>query len=96
MEYITTEEAGKRLGLSRIRIIALINDGRLPAQKVGRDWLIRPVDLALYKRQPKGNFKLTPQQIIQIKDRAANGTSPDELAREFNVTTRTIYRYIRK
>jgi excisionase family DNA binding protein len=44
-EYITTTEAGERLGISRDRVLKLIKAERLPATKVGRDWLIDPADL---------------------------------------------------
>ncbi len=96
MEFITTHEAGKRLGINRARVIALIQEGRIPAQKVGRDWLIRPEDLSRFERRPQGNFKLTQEQIAQIKARISKGARPAELAREFGVSERTIYRRLRK
>jgi excisionase family DNA binding protein len=96
MDYLNTKEAGKKLGVSRPRIHVLIHSGRLPARRFGRDWLIDPDDLADFKSGHRGNFKLTPDQIIQIKARAAEGARPEELAREFSVSTRTIYRYLQK
>lgn len=45
-EYISTKEAANRLGISSSRILKLIKAQRLPAKKVGRDWLIDPDDLA--------------------------------------------------
>jgi len=96
MDYLTTKEAGKRLGVSLPRINVLIHSGRLPARKFGRDWFIHPDDLADFKSRPSGNFKLTSDQIIQIKARAAEGARPEELAREFSVSTRTIYRHLQK
>jgi excisionase family DNA binding protein len=42
MALLTTEEAAARLGVSRSRVLAMIRDGRLKAQKVGRDWVIDP------------------------------------------------------
>jgi excisionase family DNA binding protein len=47
MNLITTSEAAERLGVTIRRIQALITDGRLPAQKVGRDYLIKEEDLKL-------------------------------------------------
>jgi excisionase family DNA binding protein len=96
MDYLTTKEAGKRLGVSRPRIHVLIHSGRLPARRFGREWLIKPDDLVNYQRRPKGNFKLTPEQITRIKARAAEGAMPEELAGEFSVSTRTIYRHLQK
>ena len=46
MKLINTKEASKLLGVNGQRVRALIAAGRLPAQKVGRDWVIRERDLA--------------------------------------------------
>ena len=96
MEFMTTQEAGKQLGISRARVIALIQEGRIPAQKVGRDWLIRPEDLSRFERRPQGNFKLTKDDISQIKARIAKGENPSALALEYGISERTIYRHLRK
>jgi excisionase family DNA binding protein len=53
-EYITTREAAQRLEVTPQRVRAMIHAGRLPAQKVGRDWLIRPDDLDLVKDREPG------------------------------------------
>jgi excisionase family DNA binding protein len=42
---MTTNEAAKVLGLSRSRVIALINAGNLHAVKIGRDWWITQEDI---------------------------------------------------
>lgn len=44
---LTTTQAAAQLGITPRRVLALIAAGRLPAQKLGRDWLIRPEDLEL-------------------------------------------------
>lgn len=46
-EYISTQDAADKLGISRSRVLKLIKDKRLPATKLGRDWLIDPDNLAL-------------------------------------------------
>jgi excisionase family DNA binding protein len=51
-KYISATEAGKRLGVTRPRVVQLINDGQLPAFKAGRDWLIDPKDLKLVEVRP--------------------------------------------
>jgi excisionase family DNA binding protein len=38
--FITNKEAAARLGISKQRVWQLIQSGKLPAQKVGRDWII--------------------------------------------------------
>ena len=51
---IGTKEAAERLEISQQRIQALIKGDRLPAQKVGRDWLIEEKDLELVKNRKPG------------------------------------------
>jgi excisionase family DNA binding protein len=53
MRLLTTRQAAERLGISIPRIHQLINEGRLPAEKVGRDYVIREEDLKLAKDRPK-------------------------------------------
>lgn len=53
IEYLTTGEAARLLGVTARRVQTLINAGRLPATKVGRDWLIARADLdAVRERKP--------------------------------------------
>lgn len=40
MPKITTKIAAERLGVTPGRIRALISAGKLPAERIGRDWLI--------------------------------------------------------
>jgi excisionase family DNA binding protein len=46
MKLINTKKASKLLGVNVQRVRQLIAAGRLPAQKVGRDWVIRERDLS--------------------------------------------------
>lgn len=52
--YLTTTEAAATMGVSAVRIRKLIADGRLPAQKVGKIYLIRWEDLACVQVRPSG------------------------------------------
>jgi excisionase family DNA binding protein len=54
MTLITTKEAAARLGVIPARVRALIAAKRLPAQKVGRDWLIKEKDLELVRDRKPG------------------------------------------
>ena len=54
MNLIGTAMAAQRLGVSPDRVRALIKAGRLPAQKLGRDYVIDPKDLALVKNRKPG------------------------------------------
>ena len=51
---ITATDAANRLGVTRGRVIQLINAGRLPAEKVGMQYLIKPADLAKVKDRKPG------------------------------------------
>jgi excisionase family DNA binding protein len=51
---LTTKDAAVRLGVSQRRVIALIQGGRLPAQKVGRDYVIAERDLKLVSNRKPG------------------------------------------
>lgn len=42
---LTTDAAGALLGVSRARVRKLIKDGRIPAEKHGRDFLLKKADL---------------------------------------------------
>jgi excisionase family DNA binding protein len=53
MGLLTTRQAAERLGISIPRIHQLINEGLLPAEKIGRDYVIREEDLKLAKDRPK-------------------------------------------
>jgi excisionase family DNA binding protein len=47
MALITTSQAAERLGVHITRVQQFIRSKRLPAEKVGRDWLIDENNLAL-------------------------------------------------
>lgn len=54
MKLLSTEEAASRLGVIPERVRQLIKAGRLPAEKVGRDYVIRESDLKLVEHRPVG------------------------------------------
>ena len=96
MDHLTTQQAGRILGVTSQRVLALIRDERLPAVKVGRDWLIARQDLEKFEKRPQGNYKLTADQIREIRHMSKDGRTPVELARKFKVSVRTIYRHMNK
>lgn len=53
MALITTAQAAGQLGVSVRRVQALIKARRLPAERIGRDWLINEFHLAdVAERKP--------------------------------------------
>ena len=53
MKLLSTSEAAGKLGVTVGRVQQLIWDGLLPAQKVGRDYVINEEDLKLVENRPK-------------------------------------------
>ena len=51
---VTTTEAARRLGISTARVRRLVLDGRLPAEKFGRDLVINEADLDSFERLKGG------------------------------------------
>lgn len=75
---LTTTMAADKLGVSRRRVIALIEEGRLPAEKFGRDYVIQESDLALVAERkpgrPKKSSEPTPSAPIKpAKKKAIDG-----------------------
>ncbi|MFL6335842.1 MAG: helix-turn-helix domain-containing protein [Pyrinomonadaceae bacterium] len=54
MNLLTTKEVAVRLGVTIQRVQALIQDGRLPASKLGRDYVIKEQDLKLVADRKPG------------------------------------------
>ncbi len=63
--FLTTTEAAALLGLSIKTVQSLITRGRLPAEKIGRDWMIKREDVRNHKRGKGGRPKRVagPQDI---------------------------------
>jgi len=54
---VNSTQAAKALGVSPRRVLAIIKSGRLPAVKVGRDWIILKSDLKLVSSRKPGRPK---------------------------------------
>ena len=52
-KLLSTVEAAKKMGLHRVRIHQLIKEGVLPAEKYGRDYMIKELDLEILKDRPE-------------------------------------------
>ena len=51
---IGTTDAAKRLGISPMRVRQLVEAGRLPAQKIGRTWVVDERDLERVRDRKPG------------------------------------------
>jgi excisionase family DNA binding protein len=54
MKLLSTAEAATKLGVTIVRVQQLIWDEKLPAQRVGRTYVIREEDLKLVKDRKPG------------------------------------------
>jgi excisionase family DNA binding protein len=62
MDYLTTKEVAEKLGVTLRRVQAMIESGRLPAQKFGRDYMIKPQDLKLVENRKVGRPKKSSKE----------------------------------
>lgn len=61
MSLLTTKQAADALRITPRRVIALIKSGRLPAERIGRDWLINPADLDGVRQRAVGRPRKTKE-----------------------------------
>ena len=54
MGLISSAEAAERLGVHITRVQVLIREGRLPAQKIGRTYVVNEDDLKLVENRKPG------------------------------------------
>jgi excisionase family DNA binding protein len=54
MKLLTTPEVAEKLGITIARVQQLIWKGRLPAQKIGRDYVINEDDLKIVAERKPG------------------------------------------
>jgi excisionase family DNA binding protein len=52
--FITTNEAAGALGVTRQRVLQLIKDGRIKAEKFANVYMIRPAELDHIEERPMG------------------------------------------
>lgn len=57
MKLLTTNEVAEKLGVTVRRVQAMIKDGRLEAEKLGRDYLIKESSLEAVKERKSGRPK---------------------------------------
>ena len=59
-EPITTAAAAERLGVTRRRVLQYIEEGRIRARKIGRDYLVDPESVDEFRPRPTGNPAFGP------------------------------------
>jgi excisionase family DNA binding protein len=82
-EYITTNEAASVLEVTRQRVLQLIQDGRLKAEKFGNVYMIRRPDLSNIEAKPMGRppKPSNTEKTATRQPRASNGASTKKKGR---------------
>jgi excisionase family DNA binding protein len=64
-DELTTKQAAETLGVTPRRVLQLIYNKRLPAEKHGRDWAIKAEDLELVRNRKIGrpSREKTPEEL---------------------------------
>ncbi len=67
MKLLTTKEVAERLGVTQTRVQQLILEGRLPAQKMGRDNFVKESDLKLVAERKVGRPPKSKAEVVTKK-----------------------------
>lgn len=69
-EMLPTKQAAARLGLAARTVKDHCADGRIKAEKIGRDWLIEEAEVERYKRErkPRGRRPKAPRRAVVSGD----------------------------
>jgi excisionase family DNA binding protein len=70
MKLLTTAQVAEKLGVHRTRVNVLIKEGRLPAQRFGRAFLVQEKDLALVSERSVGRPRKQDGGNIRSKGRS--------------------------
>ena len=71
MSDLTTKQASEILGVSRRRVIALIEQGKLKARKFSNIYVIEPKDLDAVRERKNGRPDQTPERFVSFAEAAA-------------------------
>lgn len=71
MDQLTTKQASEILGVSRRRVIALIEQGKLKARKFSNVYMIAPKDLEAVRERKNGRPDQSPERFISFAEAAA-------------------------
>ena len=71
MDQLTTKQASEILGVSRRRVIALIEQGKLKARKFSNVYMIAPKDLDAVRERKNGRPDQSPERFVSFAEAAA-------------------------
>jgi len=64
-EYITTKDFAKALNLTYGRIVQLIHEGQIHAEKFGRDWVIKRTEFERFKKAAKKSPGRSTDKVLE-------------------------------
>jgi excisionase family DNA binding protein len=76
-DYITTPEAAKRSGLSKVYLANLLRQGKLEGFRLSREWFIYTDSLEKFLATPRKSGPKGPMKKKTVQDNA-NSRSPKE------------------
>lgn len=71
-QFLNTQEAAESVGVSISTVQKLCKSGQLPAQRFGRDWVIRRADLGLIPKRGRGRPRKWPVGIARPRSALAS------------------------
>jgi excisionase family DNA binding protein len=74
MSLLTTKEVAERLGVTLPRVHTFIKEGRLPAEKLGRDLFIKEEDLKLVENRTTGRPRKVPAEAVKAVRASKRGS----------------------
>lgn len=83
MNFLNTQQAAEKLGVSERRVRSLITDGKLSAQRVGRDYVIDADALEhviVYGKRGRPPKAMPEDKSLSVE--AATGSTVDETTNE--------------
>lgn len=64
---LSTKDVARKLDVTASRVRQIILEGKLPATKLGRDWLVKEEDVEAYqtaRREQQGGQLLPPKGVV--------------------------------
>jgi len=62
VELLSTKEVAEVLKVSTVRVFQMIQEGSLPATKIGRDWFVKKEDVEAAKSRPGRGRPAKPKE----------------------------------